>query len=66
MASLPYVPIASYTTYNALLVELEVTTDEAEPNADDLSTAVDNTETNKNTAEAVLATKFDLLFLVGC
>lgn len=64
--ALPYVPIASYTTYNALLTELEVTTDAAEPNADDLSTAVDNAETNKNTAEAVLATKFDLLFLVGC
>lgn len=63
---LPYVPIASYTTYNALLTELEVTTDAAEPNADDLATAVSNTETNKNTAEAVLATKFDLLFLVGC
>lgn len=63
---LPYVPIASYTTYNALLTELEVTTDAAEPNADDLATAVSNAETNKNTAEAVLATKFDLLFLVGC
>jgi hypothetical protein len=64
--ALPYVPIASYTTYDALMTELEVTTDAAEPNADDLSTAVSNALTNKNTAEAVLATKFDLLFLVGC
>jgi hypothetical protein len=64
--ALPYVPIASYTTYEGIMTDLEVTTDAAEPNADDLSTAVSNTLTNKNTAEAVLATKFDLLFLVGC
>lgn len=64
--ALPYVPIASYTTYAGIMTDLEVTTDAAEANANDLSTAVDNTETNKNTAEAVLATKFELLFLVGC
>jgi hypothetical protein len=62
----PYVPIASYTTYNALLTELEVTTDYAETNADDLDTATDNALTHKQTAENALASKFDLFFLVGC
>jgi len=61
----PYVPIASYNTYNALLTELEVTTDDAETNTDDLSTAVANTLTHKQTAENLVASKFDLLFLVG-
>jgi hypothetical protein len=62
----PYVPIASYNTYNSLLTELEVTTDYAETNADDLDTAVDNTLTHKQTAENAVASKFDLFFLVGC
>jgi dihydroneopterin aldolase len=64
--ALPYVPIASYTTYDNILTALEVTTDAAEPNADDLATAVNNAEASKNIAESVLETKFDLLFLVGC
>ena len=62
----PYVPIVSYNTYNSLLTELEVTTDYAETNADDLDTAVDNTLTHKQTAENAVASKFDLFFLVGC
>ena len=62
----PYVPIASYNTYNSLLTELEVTTDYAETNADDLDTAVKNTLTHKQTAENAVASKFDLFFLVGC
>jgi hypothetical protein len=62
----PYVPIASYNTYNSLLTELEVTTDYAETNADDLDTAVDNALTHKQTAENAVASKFDLFFLVGC
>jgi hypothetical protein len=62
----PYVPIASYNTYNSLLTELEVTTDYAETNADDLDTAVTNTLTHKQTAENAVASKFDLFFLVGC
>jgi len=61
----PYVPIAQFTTYNALLTTLEVTTDAAEPNADDLDTAVDNALGHKHTAENLLAEKFELLFLVG-
>ena len=61
----PYVPIASYTTTNALLTELEVATDGAETNADALDLAVDNTLTHKQTAENALAEKFDLFFLVG-
>lgn len=61
----PYVPIASYTTTNALLTELEVTTDGAETNADALDLAVDNTLAHKQTAENALAEKFDLFFLVG-
>jgi hypothetical protein len=62
----PYVPIADYTTYNDLLTELEVATDGAETNADDLETAVANALTHKQTAENIVASKFDLFFLVGC
>jgi len=62
----PYVPIANYNTYNSLLTELEVSTDYAETNADDLDTAVTNTLTHKQTAENAVASKFDLFFLVGC
>ena len=64
-ASEPYVPIASHTTYDALMTELEVTTDYAETNANALDTAVDNALVHKQTAENALASKFDLLFLVG-
>ncbi len=62
----PYVPIADYNTYNDLLTELEVATDGAETNADDLETAVANALTHKQTAENIVASKFDLFFLVGC
>ena len=61
----PYVPIARYTTANNLLTELEVTTDSAEANTDDLSTAVANALTHKQTAENLVASGFDLFFLVG-
>jgi hypothetical protein len=61
----PYVPIAEHTTYTAFLTALEVTTDAAETNADDLDTAVDNALAHKQTAENLLAEKFELLFLVG-
>ena len=61
----PYVPISSYNTYNTLLTELEVTTNDAETNTDDLATAVANTLTHKQTAENLVASKFDLFFLVG-
>ena len=61
----PYVPVASWDTYDALMTELEVTTDYAETNATDLETAVNNTLTHKQTAENLVASKFDLLFLVG-
>jgi hypothetical protein len=62
----PYVPIADLTTYNTLLTDLEVATDGAETNADDLETAVQNALTHKQTAENAVAQKLDLLFLVGC
>jgi len=62
----PYVPIARYNTSNALLTELEVTTNDAETYTDDLETAVNNTLTHKQTAENLVASKFDLFFLVGC
>ena len=42
MATEPYVPIANYNTYNTLLTELEVTTNDAETYTDDLETAVGN------------------------
>lgn len=48
------------------MTELEVATNAAEPNTDDLDTAVDNALTHKNTAEALVEDKFNILFLVGC
>ena len=62
----PYVPIADHTTYAALMTELEVSTDAAETNTDALDTAVGNALAHKNTAEALVEDKFNLLFLVGC
>lgn len=62
----PYVPIADHTTYAALMTELEVSTDAAETNTDALDTAVDNALAHKNTAEALVEDKFNILFLVGC
>jgi len=62
----PYVPIARYNTANTLLTELEVTTNNAETYTDDLETAVSNSLTHKQTAENLVAEKFDLFFLVGC
>lgn len=62
----PYVPIADHTTYAALMTDLEVATDSADTNATALDTAVDNALTHKQTAENVVGSKFDLLFLVGC
>jgi hypothetical protein len=62
----PYVPIARYNTTNTLLTELEVTTDGAETYTDDLETAVANSLTHKQTAENLVASGFDLFFLVGC
>lgn len=62
----PYVPIASHTTYAALMTELEVSTDAAETNTDALDTAVDNALAHRNTAEGLLEEKFNLFFLVGC
>jgi len=61
----PYVPIAEYTASNALLTELEVATNAAATNATALSTATANALASKNTADAVVAEKFDLFFLVG-
>lgn len=62
----PYVPIVQHTTYAALMDELEVSTDAAETNTDDLDTAVSNALSHKNTAENLVASKFSLMFLVGC
>ena len=61
----PYVPIADLTTASTLLAELEVTTDAAESFTDDLETAVANALTHKQTAENLVASGFELLFLVG-
>lgn len=62
----PYVPIASYNTYNTLLTDLEVATNDASTYTVDLETAVSNSLTHKQTAENLVASKLDLLFLVGC
>jgi hypothetical protein len=61
----PYVPIARYNTANTLLTDLEVATTEASTNTTLLSTAVSSALTSKQTAENVLASGFDLFFLVG-
>jgi hypothetical protein len=61
----PYVPIASLTTYSALLTDLEVATDSAETNADALDAAQTSALASKTTAESALAQKFDLFLLVG-
>lgn len=61
----PYVPIARYNASNTILTDIEVTTDIAETYTDDLETAVNNSLTYKQTAENLVASKFDLLFLVG-
>ncbi len=61
----PYVPIADLTTYNVLLTDLEVVTTGASTNATALNTAQTSSLTSKNTAESLLAQKFDILFLVG-
>ena len=62
----PYVPIARYTTANTLLTDLEVATTEASTNNTLLSTAVSSALTSKQTAENLVASRFDLFFLVGC
>ena len=61
----PYVPIARYNTSNDLLTELEVSTTEASTNTALLSTAVSSAFTSKQTAENLVASGFDLFFLVG-
>ena len=49
----------------ALLTELEVSTTEASTNTALLSTAVSSALTSKQTAENLVASGFDLFFLVG-
>jgi hypothetical protein len=61
----PYVPIARYNTANTLLTELEVSTTEASTNTALLSTAVSSALTSKQTAENLVASGFELFFLVG-
>lgn len=62
----PYVPIARYNTADTLLTDLEVATTEASTNTALLSTAVSNALASKQTAENLVASRFDLFFLVGC
>lgn len=61
----PYVPIAEYTASNTLLTALEGATDASATNANALSAATASALASRNTAQAVLGSKFDLLFLVG-
>jgi hypothetical protein len=61
----PYVPIATYTTYNNLLTALEVTTNAAATNADAISTAVTNSAASASSASATENSKFNLFMLVG-
>ena len=62
----PYVPIAELTTYQNIMTEIEVTTVASEPNADALELATNNALIARNTAEAALDSKFNILLLVGC
>ena len=61
----PYVPSARYNTANTLLTDLEVATTEASTNTTLLSTAVSSALTSKQTAENLVASGFELFFLVG-
>jgi hypothetical protein len=61
----PYVPIATHTTYAALVTELEVSTNEAGTNTALLNTAQTTALTSKTTAESLLAEKFSYVLLVG-
>jgi hypothetical protein len=62
----PYVPIAEFTTYQAIMTEIEVTSVASQPNADALELATTNALIARNTAEAALDSKFNILLLVGC
>jgi len=62
----PYVPIAEFTTYQAIMTEIEVTSVASKPNADALELATTNALIARNTAEAALDSKFNILLLVGC
>ena len=61
----PYVPIATHTTYAALMTELEVSTNEAGTNTALINTAQTTALTSKTTAESLLAEKFSYVLLVG-
>jgi hypothetical protein len=61
----PYVPIATHTTYAALVTELEVSTNEAGTNTALLNTAQTTALASKTTAESLLAEKFSYVLLVG-
>ena len=61
----PYVPIADLTTYDALATSIEITTNAASSNATALAAAETSALASQTTAQALLALKFDLFFLVG-
>ena len=61
----PYVPIASYNTYNTTMNSIEIVTDAAESNTDALEIATNSALNSKNIAVSALESKFNILFLVG-
>lgn len=61
-----YVDVARLNAADTLLAELEVTTDAAADDAAALDAAVTDALEAKQSAEAVLESKLNLLFLVGC
>ena len=61
----PYVPIADLTTYDALATSIEITTNAASSNATALAAAETSALASQTTAQALVALKFDLFFLVG-
>ena len=61
----PYVPIADLTPYDALATSIEITTNAASSNATALAAAETSALASQTTAQALVALKFDLFFLVG-
>ena len=61
----PYVAIADHTTYAALATSIEITTNAASSNATALAAAQTSSLASQTAAQALVAQKFDLFFLVG-
>jgi len=61
----PYVPIAQLTTQQAIMTELEVTTNAAKPYTDDMEDAVDLAEVSRDTAQELADSNFNMFMFGG-